>query len=287
MELMKNTKYCVASALAKNNMYTLSYYKVGATKMRLNEHYYNWYFMGANTLIGYLLPFSIIFVLNVYIVHMLRKARKRSSQFIQDSPSPPSSTRPEQPTSATVPNAANENETSQNPAETTQNPPENSDRKVKTRINCRRSRFSRARTLTTESEIVSDFSIRSSNVERNIEDQTFEEENEQLNDEDQIQTIAIRRAPSQRGLVRHGNGRIGRKEDRRLTMISFYIMFMYVVTHIWKLIPNCYDAIYGYDEGTDAILPEWPKWLNVIKDVSHIMVVCNSACNFLPYILFK
>lgn len=261
MEVLKNTRYCLSSALAKNKMYTVTYFRVGATKMRLNENYYKWYFMGANTIIGYLVPFSLIFGLNVFIVHMLRKATKQSNQLIQDSP-----------TSLT--NRGGKQTTLTTNAETTPPPPASAPDK----------KMMKSRRDTTESEIepFSDFSRRSSNIEKDL-DQIFRDEN----NEHQTGAVILIRIPSQRGLVRHGpsNGRSGRRQDRRLTMISFYIMIMYVFTHIWKLIPNCYDAIYGY-ESSDAILPEWPRWLEVIKDVSHIMVVCNSAFNFLPYLLY-
>ena len=64
-------------------------------------------------------------------------------------------------------------------------------------------------------------------------------------------------------------------------------MLMYLFCHIWKLIPNIYEAVHGFGEDGLAIQPEWPTWLNWIKDLSHIMVVLNSACNFLPYVWFK
>ena len=98
---------------------------------------------------------------------------------------------------------------------------------------------------------------------------------------------SIRRFTSHNGLVRHGGAPQGMSRDRKLTWISLYIMLMYLICHIWKFIPNVYDAIYGFVENGSIVMPDWPKWLHVIKDLSHIMVVLNSAFNFLPYLWIK
>ena len=86
--------------------------------------------------------------------------------------------------------------------------------------------------------------------------------------------------------MRHG-GHPQRSRDQKLSWISIYICIMYLICHMWKFIPNCYDAIYGFGEDGIATSPKWPKWLHLIKDLSHIMVVCNSALNFLPYLWIK
>ena len=93
----------------------------------------------------------------------------------------------------------------------------------------------------------------------------------------------IRRISSQNGMVRHGGSHArGLSTDQKLSLISIYIMVMYLLSNIWRFIPNCYDAIYGFGEdGT------WPPWLEGIKDISHIMISCNSAFNFLPYLWLK
>ena len=87
------------------------------------------------------------------------------------------------------------------------------------------------------------------------------------------------RRSSSSGLVRHGSI-ASRNIDRKLTWVSCYIMTMYILSHVWKLIPNIYDALYGFDENG-----VWPDWLQTIQGISHIMVVINSAINFLPYLL--
>ena len=95
------------------------------------------------------------------------------------------------------------------------------------------------------------------------------------------------RIASRNILMRHGGQRAHRSRDQKLSWISIYICIMYLISHIWKFIPNCYDAVYGFGEDGLAKTPTWPKWLHLIKDLSHIMVVCNSAFNFLPYLWIK
>ena len=90
------------------------------------------------------------------------------------------------------------------------------------------------------------------------------------------QTIAA--LANHNGLVRHGS-QAGGQVDRKLTWVCCYIMTMYMVSHIWKIIPNIYDALYGFDEDL-----AWPEWLKTIQGISHVMVVLNSTFNFLPYL---
>ena len=90
------------------------------------------------------------------------------------------------------------------------------------------------------------------------------------------QTIAA--LADHNGLVRHGS-QAGGQVDRKLTWVCCYIMTMYMVSHIWKIIPNIYDALYGFDEDL-----AWPEWLKTIQGISHVMVVLNSTFNFLPYL---
>ena len=93
------------------------------------------------------------------------------------------------------------------------------------------------------------------------------------------QTIAV--ALDTNGLVRHGS-QAGAQVDRKLTWVCCYIMTMYMISHIWKIIPNIYDALYGFDEDL-----AWPNWLKTIQGISHVMVVLNSTFNFLPYLFLR
>ena len=89
-------------------------------------------------------------------------------------------------------------------------------------------------------------------------------------------------------LVRHGGFRNGYRsrqpnaQEARLTRISLSIICLYLICHIWKLIPTFYEAFNGDVENP---LPAWPEWLNVIKNLSHVLVVFNSAVNFLLYLI--
>lgn len=65
--------------------------------------------------------------------------------------------------------------------------------------------------------------------------------------------------------------------ENRLTRISLAIVWMFIFCHVWKLIPTMYEAL------TSSNGEDWPHWLHVINDISHSLIVFNSAVNFLIY----
>ena len=82
---MKDVKECLFKILYKNRTNeNLSYYKIGASKMRKSWTYYKYYFMGANTIFGHFVPFLLIMVLNILIVRILRKNQQSMQGIIQD-----------------------------------------------------------------------------------------------------------------------------------------------------------------------------------------------------------
>ena len=81
-------------------------------------------------------------------------------------------------------------------------------------------------------------------------------------------------------------------------------MALFLICHVWKLIPTTYEAmescqkwseqLYGdnrdqqlqmEDEGTGAVVTQWPKSMVTINDISHLLLATNSAINFLLYIV--
>ena len=73
-----------------------------------------------------------------------------------------------------------------------------------------------------------------------------------------------------------------RKTEDRLTRISMSIVWIFLFCHVWKLIPTIYEAIYS---GETQVLTDWPKWLLIVNDISHTLIVFNSAVNFLIYVV--
>ena len=69
-----------------------------------------------------------------------------------------------------------------------------------------------------------------------------------------------------------------RSQEARLTRISLSIICLYLTCHFWKLIPTFYEAVYSHEA-------DWPKWLKVIQDLSHVLIVFNSAVNFMLYLI--
>ena len=70
--------------------------------------------------------------------------------------------------------------------------------------------------------------------------------------------------------------------ENRLTRISLGIVYLFIVCHIWRLIPTAYEALFSKD-GT--VISEWPKWLLHVYHLSHTLIVFNSAVNFILYVV--
>ena len=95
----------------------------------------------------------------------------------------------------------------------------------------------------------------------------------------------------------HSYENVARKKENRLTRISLSIVWLFIICHVWKLIPTIYELIYSevkkftifekithwffFQNGLE--LPNWPSWLVTIKHLSHTLIAFNSAVNFLIY----
>ena len=74
-----------------------------------------------------------------------------------------------------------------------------------------------------------------------------------------------------------------RKQENRLTRISLGIVFLYIVCHIWRMIPTAYEIIFLETDNT--FMKNWPFWLVHVYHLSHTLIVTNSAINFLIYVV--
>ncbi|XP_059084165.1 uncharacterized protein LOC131881343 [Tigriopus californicus] len=74
-----------------------------------------------------------------------------------------------------------------------------------------------------------------------------------------------------------------RRQENRLTRISLSIVSLFVLCHIWRLIPTAYEAFFSVN-GT--VLNQWPVWLLHIHHLSHTLIVLNSSVNFLLYVVW-
>ena len=68
-----------------------------------------------------------------------------------------------------------------------------------------------------------------------------------------------------------------RTKEARLTRIALGIVSLYLLCHIWRLVPTIYELIYGSED--------FPNWIEHMTGFSHNMIVLNSAINFLLYLL--
>lgn len=73
--------------------------------------------------------------------------------------------------------------------------------------------------------------------------------------------------------------------ENKLTRISLAIVWMFIFCHVWKLIPTLYEAMQNSDktEEEENEKTDWPQWYYVINNVAHLLIVFNSAVNFLIY----
>ena len=60
-------------------------YTIQATSLRKNSYYYHGYFVGANTLFGYFIPFVLLVVLNSQIVRILNAPPTREDEMVAQS----------------------------------------------------------------------------------------------------------------------------------------------------------------------------------------------------------
>ena len=71
-----------------------------------------------------------------------------------------------------------------------------------------------------------------------------------------------------------------KSKENRLTRISLCIVWLFIFCHVWKLIPTLYEGWNSsFNEGY-----KWPPWVTIINDLSHTLIVFNSAVNFLIYV---
>ena len=70
-------------------------------------------------------------------------------------------------------------------------------------------------------------------------------------------------------------------QEKRLTRISIFIVWLFIGCHIWKVIPTVYEMLVS-ENGTDH--SNWPWFIICIEEFSHLCVTVNSAVNFLIYL---
>lgn len=86
-----------------------------------------------------------------------------------------------------------------------------------------------------------------------------------------------RRRPPPAPQLRRSNSPVCRRRENRLTRISLAIVWLFLFSHIWKLIPTGYELLVGP-------LTKGPELLTYIQHLSHFLIVLNSSLNFPIYI---
>ena len=70
------------------------------------------------------------------------------------------------------------------------------------------------------------------------------------------------------------------KNEKTLTRVSIFIVWIFLACHVWRIVPNTYEAL-KWDEGGG----NWPRWLDYVALISHLVIVANSSLNFLVYLI--
>jgi len=76
--------------------------------------------------------------------------------------------------------------------------------------------------------------------------------------------------------VQHNN-----VQEQRLARISTSIVWLFILCHIWRMIPTVYEYL-NSNNGLEVAV--WPTALDVIENISHSLILTNSAVNFLIYV---
>ena len=79
------------------------------------------------------------------------------------------------------------------------------------------------------------------------------------------------------------------KKELRLARISICIVWLFIFCHVWKLIPTAYETfVLEKEADSDSVQDEskeWPKWLEVINQLTNTLITINSSLNFIIYVL--
>ena len=377
-ELFRIMLQCVAAH--KSGIQNITFYHIEATELRKNRYYYHVYFVGANTLFGYLIPFGFLVVLNVLIVRVLNAPPSREDMMIANSIIRARASRGSQTSSSASFRHANFSRSTSVMARS-RSPSKNGRRNGDTlkdvqeakqvderslsmirkfpmreidEVNARNTKgFPRLKIALSPTDLGlarDDIPFIDSNhdedvicIKEAIERQAFPDCNPKsiansIKPNLRLENVSksndpLKELPGGRGnriLVAksidnqtksnrillqgkrkavksglrgstefssasmdrtHRACNLGKTlskrsilfkhhstQEARLTRISLSIICLYLICHIWKLIPTFYEAIHG----DDAV---WPQWLSVIKDLSHVLIVFNSATNFLLYLV--
>ena len=67
-----------------------------------------------------------------------------------------------------------------------------------------------------------------------------------------------------------------------LARISCFIVWFFLFCHVWKLIPTAFEAGSSQD---GLFHQDWPTWVLVVENLSHLLITINSTVNFLIYVI--
>jgi len=77
-----------------------------------------------------------------------------------------------------------------------------------------------------------------------------------------------------------------RLSEKKMTMMLFSIIFMFILCNIPKNIVNIYDGIIAFQEfSRKEKSTKFPHWISFLINFSHILLILNSSVNIFIYLL--
>ena len=74
-----------------------------------------------------------------------------------------------------------------------------------------------------------------------------------------------------------------RKREVILSRISIYIVFLFLLCHSLRSVPNAYEMVKTYSSDKDTKNSPFPEWVKMFTQVSHLMVTVSCSANFYIY----
>ena len=74
-------------------------------------------------------------------------------------------------------------------------------------------------------------------------------------------------------------GRINDNSEIRLAKVSLIIVFMFIICHSVRWVPNIYELLWRMNKEKFV----WNAWVESVTNISHFSVTLNSSVNFFIY----
>merc|ERR1712038_548589 len=93
-------------------------------------------------------------------------------------------------------------------------------------------------------------------------------------------------SPERKTNIRLQQERFMRRREVNISIINIYVAIMILLCHSIRVVPNVWEIVMAIGEDSDNFQePDWPPWLDVLVEVSHLALTICSSLNFYIYML--